>query len=211
MSEYIENSPLNYYQLRFLDEYMVGHKGFIAGGCFKNIFKNEKVKDIDMWFENEEQYHVAKKHFEELIEESPERWVKSYENDNVWAVYDKRKKYLLELVKKHFGTPSEIINNFDFTIVKFAYFKVEEDEDVKYKVKFHKDFFEHLHLRRLVIDNDTTLYPINTFERMLKYAKYGYNPCKETKIKILEMLMSLSVDEVDVEGFLGKSLYNGFD
>nr|DAE03530.1 MAG TPA: Nucleotidyltransferase [Siphoviridae sp. ctpoI7] len=211
MSEYIENSPLNYYQLRFLDEYMVGHKGFIAGGCFKNIFKNEKVKDIDMWFENEEQYHVAKKHFEALIEVSPERWVKSYENDNVWAVYDKKKNYLLELVKKCFGTPEEILNYFDFTIVKIAYFKVEEDEDVKYKVKFHKDFFEHLHLKRLVIDDDTTVYPINTFERMLKYAKYGYQPCKETKIKLLEILMTMSVDEVDVESFLSKSLYQGLD
>ena len=117
----------------------------------------------------------------------------------------------MELVKKCFGTPTEILNYFDFTIVKIAYFKVEEDEDVKYKVKFHKDFFEHLHLKRLVIDDDTTVYPINTFERMLKYAKYGYQPCKETKIKLLEILMTMSVDEVDVESFLSKSLYQGLD
>ena len=24
--------------LGWLDDYMMGHKGFIAGGCFKNIF-----------------------------------------------------------------------------------------------------------------------------------------------------------------------------
>ena len=46
---------------------------------------------------------------------------------------------------------------------------------------------------------------------MLKYAKYGYQPCKETKIKILETLMTISIEEVDVESFLSKSLYQGLD
>lgn len=36
------NIPENFWFLRFLDQYMQGHKGFIAGGCFKNILSREK-------------------------------------------------------------------------------------------------------------------------------------------------------------------------
>lgn len=42
----------NYRQLWWLDKLLIGHKGYIAGGCFKNIFNNERVKDVDIFFEN---------------------------------------------------------------------------------------------------------------------------------------------------------------
>ena len=35
---------------------MMGHKGYIAGGCFKNIFNGEKIKDIDIFFDDEEEF-----------------------------------------------------------------------------------------------------------------------------------------------------------
>ncbi len=40
----------NYWMLNWLDKFMEGHKGFICGGCFKNIFNQEKVKDLDIFF-----------------------------------------------------------------------------------------------------------------------------------------------------------------
>lgn len=40
----------NFRQLFFLDKFLIGHNGFIAGGCFKNIFNKEKVNDIDIYF-----------------------------------------------------------------------------------------------------------------------------------------------------------------
>lgn len=54
----------NFMQIHFLDEYMVGHKGFIAGGCFKNIFNGERIKDIDVFFENETDLHDAIQYFD---------------------------------------------------------------------------------------------------------------------------------------------------
>ena len=44
MNEYKEKLANQINKVRFLDKYMEGHKGFIAGGCFKNIFNNEKNK-----------------------------------------------------------------------------------------------------------------------------------------------------------------------
>lgn len=51
MNNFVIDTPDNFWQIRWLDKYMEGHKGFIAGGCFKNILSGERVKDIDIFFE----------------------------------------------------------------------------------------------------------------------------------------------------------------
>ena len=33
----IKRDRENFWMLNWLDEYMTGHKGFICGGCFKNM------------------------------------------------------------------------------------------------------------------------------------------------------------------------------
>lgn len=35
---FITEGRENYWMLNWLDEFMAHHKGFICGGCFKNIF-----------------------------------------------------------------------------------------------------------------------------------------------------------------------------
>lgn len=45
----IKQDRENFHMLNFLDKFMMGHKGYIAGGCFKNIFNGEKIKDIDIF------------------------------------------------------------------------------------------------------------------------------------------------------------------
>ena len=46
MNNFVIDTPDNFWQIRWLDKYMEGHKGFIAGGCFKNILSGERVKDM---------------------------------------------------------------------------------------------------------------------------------------------------------------------
>lgn len=77
---------------------------------------------------------------------------------------------------------------------------------IEYRVIYDDKFFEHLHLKRLVID-DKIPFPMSTFERMLRYAKYGYFPCRETKLKLIKALNELNSREIEVS----KSLYKGWD
>lgn len=205
----------NYRKIWWLDKFLIGHKGYIAGGCFKNIFNNELVNDIDMFFECEADFKDAQKYFKKQLEEKPSEIRFSYENKNVWAVYFIKEKVRVELIRKTFGKPKDMISDFDFTITKFAYYKnydnVDEDDYLAvYEVAFHEDFFEHLHTKRLVIDDDLP-YPVSTFNRMMKYAKYGYQPCRETKIRMITELAELSIDDKDFEEQLGKSFYEGMD
>ena len=222
----------NFFMLSFLDEFMEGHKGFICGGCFKNIFNNERAKDLDIFFENASDWEEAVEYFDRMTpnydgeDKLDEKYYFYYQNDNVKAYKHIKTGIVLELCCKTFGTAKEILSKFDFTITKFAYFKVEVEDStgevienkpfyqrdnsikthIEYRVMFDDKFFEHLHLKRLVTD-DLILFPVSTFERMLRYAKYGYFPCKETKMKIINALREL--DDKQVE--LSKSLYDGMD
>ncbi len=109
-----------------------------------------------------------------------------------------------------------MIDEFDFTITKFVYYKEigdgNEDEvgDIEWKIGYHKQFFEHLHMKRLVVDQplEEIILPVNTFNRMFRYAKYGYFPCRETKAKIIESLRLLPAFSDEL---LSRELYNGLD
>lgn len=233
----------NYWMLHWLDQFMIGHKGFICGGCFKNIFNKEKVKDLDIFFPSRTDFDDAVEYYDsktagywidgdpdcELSEDKAEyRFL--YENKNVKAYIHKKTGVRIELCCKIFGTAEDILNQFDFTIVKFAYYKEEvedetgaevenpfdddlyedEDEDIEthieYRILVHDKFFEHLHMKRLVTD-DKIPFPMSTFERAFRYAKYGYFPCKETKMKMARAIKELSNEQLEVS----ESLYDGMD
>lgn len=225
----------NFWMLNWLDEFMVGHKGFICGGCFKNIFNKEKVKDLDIFFNCKNDWDEAVDYFDSMTlgykgdDKRDEQYRFYYENKNVKAYKHIKTGIVLELCRKIFGTVEDILNQFDFTIVKFAYYKEEvEDETgaviednpfeiepienerpkthIEYRVMYDDKFFEHLHMKRLVVDNEIP-FPMSTFDRMFKYAKYGYFPCKETKMKVIDSIRQLPNEQVQIS----ESLYNGMD
>lgn len=237
----IKQERENFWMLNWLDEFMEGHKGFICGGCFKNIFNKEKVKDLDIFFKSNSDFEDAVNYFDSMtpgydegdgaVSEEAAQYRFLYENPNVKAYVHKRTGVRIELCCKIFGTAEEILNQFDFTIVKFAYYKEEvadeqlgvADEEldewlglfegktdapthIEYKVLHDDKFFEHLHMKRLVTDNAIP-FPMSTFERMFRYARYGYFPCKETKMKIIKSLRELSEQQVE----LSENLYDGMD
>lgn len=241
---FVKESRDNYYMLNWLDQFMIGHKGFICGGCFKNIFNKEKVKDLDIFFQSRADFEDAIEYFDNKtagcwIDGDPDNEVDEddaeyrflYENKNVKAYIHKETGVRIELCSKIFGTAEDILSNFDFTITKFAYYKEEaedetgtetedpfedsifadeEDENInthiEYKILVHDKFFEHLHMKRLVTD-DKILFPMSTFERAFRYAKYGYFPCKETKMKMAKAIKGLSDEQLEVS----ESLYDGMD
>lgn len=212
----------NFSNLLWLEEYLAGHKGFVCGGCFKNIFDKQKVKDLDIFFESEYEWQIAVNYFDERsvgygfledkVTEDVAEYRFYYENDNVKAYKHLETGMTVELCRSIFGTPKEIIESFDFTITKFAYYKEEvKDEDtegthIETKIICHDKFFEHLHLKRLVID-DKIPFPMSTFERVLRYVKYGYHPCKETKIKLAKAIHDMPEQMITVSN----SLYAGVD
>lgn len=48
-------------------------------------------------------------------------------------------------------------------------------------------------------------YPMSTFERMVRYIRYGFMPCRETKLKIARAIHGLQGEPQ----LNSKSLYDG--
>jgi len=201
----VKTDPSNFLVIRQLDKFMIGHKGCIAGGVFKNIFNNEKFKDVDVFFRNEKDFEEARKYFTDNDE-----YKFAYKNDKVLAYLHCPTNIIVELIRYTYSKPINLIKEFDFTITKFVYYKTEVNDEVIWKVAFHYQFFEHLHMKRLVIDQDIKdiSKPVNTFNRMFRYAKYGYQPCRETKSKMIEALRNMSSFK---DEDLSMELYNGLD
>lgn len=211
MNNFVIDTPDNFWQIRWLDKYMEGHKGFIAGGCFKNILSGEKVKDIDIFFESESNFQEAIDLFNDEKHQK-EGWKFKYRNEKVCAFQKEGEKVWIEFIESEFGKPEEILRSFDFTVAKMAYYKepkYEEKEDdyfpfssasivaYEYKLLYHEKFFEHLHMKRLVIDENIP-FPVSTWERSYRYKGYGYNMCRETKKKLLQAIKGVNVEEEDV-------------
>lgn len=192
--------------LRSIDQVLSGHKGFAAGGCFKDLLNGKSVKDIDIYFRNQKDYDAAI-----LCFDNNPIFELFYQNDNVKAY--KTAEYggiSIELCHKIFGSPEEILNQFDFTITKFAYFIEsinisdfpfsEGEYRNEYTAVYDDNFFEHLFLKKLVIDNEIP-YPKSTFERMLRYGQYGFKPDKQTINKLYSSISKTPVAESDDEDF----------
>jgi len=198
MNEFKEKLANQINKVRFLDIYMAGHNGFIAGGCFKNIFNSEKIKDVDIFFENEVDFILADAYFD-----SNEDYVFSYENVNTKSYKNTNTNIRVELVRNTYGTPNEILCKFDFSITKFAYCKRDSDGDgIEYYCYFHSDYFEHLTLKKLVLEQEI-LFPASTFERSYRYRGYGYGLCKESKINLINSLQGVNVNTLSNELYFG--------
>ena len=204
MSKYVYYEADDFKLLSFLDDLLLNNNGIIAGGLFKNVFNKEKIKDVDMFFRKKDDYEKALHNFENNND-----YEKRYENKKVVAFKNTKTNLIVELIKESYISPENLLNNFDFTITKFAYYKTKDnEEDDPYVVLMsHKDFFQHLHLKRLVIDTDLPK-PFNTFERALRYKGYGYDLCKYSKVRLIEAIRTEPIfDSVQ----LSESLYDGLD
>ena len=212
--EWMKSDPEHIFLLRQLDKFMVNHNGFIAGGCFKNLFNHERMKDVDVFFRSSDDFYGAVENLN-----CDEEFAATYDSENVCAYRHIKSGVSVELVRTIFGSPEEIISQFDFTVAKFAYYKElvkeadpfelydETDETVwEYKAVYHPQFFEHLHLKRLIIDDEIP-FPMSTFNRVLRYGKYGFVPCVETKQKLINSIRKLPESEILVPA----NFYEGFD
>jgi hypothetical protein len=195
-------SPINSYpQLFKYRKYLDKINGFIAGGSFKDIFTSKHVRDIDIFFYTENDFNDAVKYYKTVF-----RFKEIYQNDNCVAFYDKRNSLTIELIKSIFGTPEAVISQFDFTIVKVALERTTNAEgEVDYNLISHARFFEHLLLNKLVIDEGMPK-SVATFNRVLKYTRYGFNLCRESKVKLVEAIKA-DGDIKDING----DLYFAFD
>lgn len=205
MSNFTIEDSADFPQMNYVHKYLIGTNAYISGGCFKNIFKGEKLKDIDLFFRSEEDFQKGLKEFN-----STDDYKFIYRNKNAVGFIDTTRDNLqIDLVQSSFKEPVDMIESFDFTITKFTfYMELNDDDEWESKVGYHKDYFKHLMLNRLVVDSEMQ-FPLGTFERMIRYIGYGYKPCKMTKEKMVRTINGMDLPSGSDDLF--KSLYDGVD
>ena len=111
----IEFERNNFFILNWVERYLIGHKGFVCGGCFKNIFNKEKVKDLDIFFRTQKDWEDAVQYFDErsvgygfedeALTEDKAEYRFYYQNPKVKAYKNLKTGVVIELCKAIFGEP----------------------------------------------------------------------------------------------------------
>lgn len=130
--------------------------------------------DYDIFFPSEKEYQSASEFFKRAGAE-----VKWESNNGMKVKYKGR---TFDLIKKFFDTPTDTINNFDFTVSMFA---VDYD-----KVYFGDTSFIDLAKRQLMINKIT--FPASTLSRSFRYYKKGFTMCMGEMKKLFDSIQATS-------------------
>lgn len=154
----------------------------LAGGFLRAFYAGETPKDMDLYFESQEAFDLAR-----TILTPENGWTLKADTEFALSYNDSRGK-AIQLIRFCYGNPEEIIKIFDFTVC-CACFKgelVQDDEDFVYggKVYFHDDFFEHLAARILIFTGSRM--PLSSLKRAFKFIARGYHICDENIIALTE-------------------------
>lgn len=184
-------------KLFFLEQYFTGHRGFIAGGCFKDIFTGNKLKDLDFFFVEEQDFKDAEDYFFNCSNYKP-----VYSNDNASSFLNTDTDVRIELIKRVFGSPEYVVSQFDFSVSKFAYIKLEKSDcmifpnTIVFEAMHAQSYFEDLAQKVLRFDNEV-VNPAQTLERLLRYTKYGFNMDMKSRKQLLNELANMDKAMLD--------------
>lgn len=181
----IKANLLKYSVVKKLKEF----NGVIAGGAITSIFTSSKINDVDVYFKSKKDLEEANEYFKSKNYEI----LSSTDNAITYKVDSNfiRKPVIVqliiadELIKEN---PMDLINNFDFTINMASYDLAKEELIVK------DDFF-YDNIKRRLIFNEDTLYPIISMHRAIKYINRGYKLDGYEQVKIALAINNLHMKD----------------
>lgn len=140
-------------------------KCYFAGGCIASAVLDEKIKDYDLWFEEPA-------YFEEVVE--------ALAFELKYPILATRSKYAITLnlptgttvqfVESRMGVPEQVVGSFDFKHTQSYYVPGKE---LVYDPEF-------ILSKKLVFNKTNFSHPVNTMQRVLKFARRGYDIPFET-------------------------------
>ena len=213
MTDYLSLPPDNFRKLEWIDKIVRsitpdedGGRVMVAGGAFKNALTDgAEVKDLDIFCADENVFDGV------VAQATDEIGDPIYVTEKSTG-FKTEDGVRLDIVKTIFGTPAEILDSFDFTVTQMALTPqpAREDGTETFSLICHPAFFEHLHMKRLVIESDSLPFPLSTFERSYRYTKYGYGICKDSKVRLLMQIAAFNPSAISLDA-MSQSLYDGMD
>lgn len=146
---------------------------WIAGGTARKMYTNsaEPDSDFDVWCKTQAQY-------DDLLERISRNlsWLFRHSSDNAVTFSSMDNQYMIQLIKKTFDSPEDVIGSFDFTVSQVL-------TDGHY-YRLGPTTAADLNTRTLRY-NDTKLRDC-AIPRILKYIAYGFKPDEKLWNMIIE-------------------------
>lgn len=163
--------------------------GVIAGGyaryCASPLEEPAKASDIDVFTNSEDQYNDLRA---ECVNARGWRVVAETDLAITFSGEGRRANLPFQIIKpKQYNTVEELLSQFDFTVAQAAI-----DADSK-RVLYSEDFEKDELAKNLVICNINN--PIQTLDRILKYADRGYGIKPTEYVKLFEAWDALSAED----------------
>lgn len=179
-----EEMKTNIDEWNFLKE----KRAFIAGGALTSIICDNKINDFDIYFKTEKECNEAIDYFTNDFEfeciATTDNAV-TFEKEGLF-------KTTIQLIRAKDLINEciyDTISRFDFTINMAAYDLLDD------RVIAHKDFYID-NIKRKLIYNENTMYPIVSFHRALKYINRGYKLSGYEQVKI-----ALAINNVKMKDY----------
>lgn len=219
MKELIKVPSENFYHkvakavgAKLLDK-IVEKNGFIAGGSCRAWFANEEVKDYDFFFPTKSDYskfenNVYTENENEFLEEvksSLGNYEKVWISDNANTYKNSETDVVIQFIHNHYNPIEDQVKSFDFTVCAIAY-------DFKEKCFYaHPKFFDDLNDKRLrlIVNDESMLYPLAELERVAKYSRKGYH-IREVDIVTLLLFIGKKFKEIKTYADFKREI-NGMD
>lgn len=153
---------------------------FIAGGFIRSFIIGKQPKDMDIFFDNIEQF--------ELVISQLELLGYTIKRKSKYAYTMIKDNKTIQLIKNINGPIEEVFKDFDFTVCQVA---------VKDKVLYYKQsFFDDLDNKRLVLNEESFNRCATTLERVIRYASYGFIPDRKQLTTLIKTIKE--TDECDL-------------
>lgn len=191
MNEYITAKPKrNLEIIKDIFEVLQKFDAFIAGGFARHslLDYNTSYSDIDIYSRSNKKYEDLRDFLIGMLTVKNESET-SITFENNWSI--------IKPILDFYGEPDKVLDSFDFTICQAAIVSPEECIHAK-------TFFEDEDKKRLIIFNTT--YAINTFFRVIKYAKKGYYI---PPLEVLKIFNSYHCMGEEMSELISSSLFQG--
>lgn len=164
----------------------------------KEKLKQERV-DFDFYFKNREDLTVT---IAELISKNSSVQILNYSGNSIKISLEDNSKYtsngiLLDFVCLHYPTLQDVFNSFDFTICKIGY------NPVNNTILSHTNWDTDYTNKKLVLEDNKLINPLNTMMRLNKYIKQGYTIDSVSIKKLAKQIKELE----DIDGMECKGSY----
>lgn len=161
-------------------------RAFIAGGALTSALTNKKINDFDIYFRTEEECQEVIDFF---TSSDNYKCVATTDNAVTFEFSIFTEKIIIQLIRaKHLINECiyDTISSFDFTINMAAYDLLSDN------IIAHVDFYKD-NMKRKLVFNENTLYPIISMHRAIKYMERGYKLSGYEQVKIALAINNLNM------------------